>query len=258
MFVLFFFCLVLDKTSYWRCTVDAERRQVKWLWLHTSKANSFCLAGFNMYFNWAFSDVAASSLTPVCQVKLDTRLLCRDKGGCSPTVLLGKLQGAATHFRKEVCTWLTFSSLALCLRGLGIWVWLSGSFFCVTLSLRFVLCFQNGDRHHPHLAWMYKDALKSPISSGGREKAFGVHSLFIQIFFYRMPLNFRFSYRMSVGRRRCLWIFPNYMQTVWGKGFHHHLKEIQILKRAENHSSRQFLYLSTYFVCLFWPYCEAC
>ena len=38
--------------------------------------------------------------------------------------------------------------------------------------------------------------------------------------------------------------------VVWGQGFHHHLKEIQILKRAESHNSRQFLYLSTYF-CLF-------
>lgn len=171
-----------------------------------------------MYFNWACSDGAASSLTLVYQVKLDMCLFCWDKGRCSPTALLGKLQKAAIHFRKEVCTRLTLTSLALCLRGLGIWVWLSGSFFCVTLCLRFILCLQNGDRHHLHLTWMYKDALKAARSSRGRGKAFGVHSLFIQIFFYHMPLNFRPSYRMSEGRRRCLNRLKLYAECGVGPG----------------------------------------
>lgn len=44
--VLFFLCLFLDKTSYWRWIVDAEKI-VKWLWLLTPRANSICLAGFS-------------------------------------------------------------------------------------------------------------------------------------------------------------------------------------------------------------------
>lgn len=67
-FVLFFFRLFLDRTSSWWWIVDAERRQVKGLWLHTPKANSICLVRFRVYFNQAFCDHEASSLTAPIQL----------------------------------------------------------------------------------------------------------------------------------------------------------------------------------------------
>lgn len=78
IFVLIFLCLFVDKTSSQQSIMDAERRQVKWLWLHTPNANSICLARFNFYFTRAFCDHEASSLTaPVCQIKLKTSPFCK-------------------------------------------------------------------------------------------------------------------------------------------------------------------------------------
>lgn len=140
------------------------------------------------------------------------------------------------------------------LRGLGIWVWLSGSFFCVTLCLRFILCLQNGDRHHLHLTWMYKDALKAARSSRGRGKPSGFIVCSSNIFLsYALELLGLHIECLKVGGG--VWIVSNYMQNVvWGQGFHHHPKRDQILNRAENHSSRQFLLLYLLlFVCfVYW------
>lgn len=164
------------------------RRQVKWLGLHTPKANSICLVMFTLYFNHLWGKLPHCS-HPLCQIRPDLKLASFAK--IKMTVVpqhyleLTRRQAAGNHytFQKNIYTLLTFNSVAPRLCFLSIVANLSLVFrssLCVCLCLRvsasnmethFCACHlyvdAQGSQHLDHLKRQKK-----------KKKSFGAHILY--------------------------------------------------------------------------------